>query len=600
MVGSVDKNRDQLQLLEEERAVKFDQIVDDIFCDERAGLHVFFQRSENNAHFIATLIQLHKLMDSQRVFNMSRDEDGFADPEQVIDELLKIFNVASEAVKSENDIVFVEANLSKEQFMASIQRGCIAIARMFEDSSFNAESYFLDNARSDFLVGYAGERPSNKTLPPPVLDIRSPSSSKRNPVNMPSIYERSSDGRIITVSFERENAIREMLKEMGVKMTVETFREEDSTAVMIKEVCRIVDNTLRTTSRQLIRKIPSSGLDRLIERSFDFVVQQLQDLSVDPRNKDKAIPHIIQFFFKPGNERLRARLEKKIKFEVEKYIREVHATPNTVIPSKTPTKRPSHGLGIPVAAPLQRVSVSKYEKTQRPPDFVPDPSLDGERSIEEIVDDSRASLVSPPVPNIDAPIVSDDSDIADEPTLVSPAPAQQPAASSPRQMVVVPPLGEPAPDNIVQPKEATRVLPPLHTEDEDETQTAPVKVASKVPTQRPPSPAEKTPLPQSTLRMFQDQPVINYRPQTPPEPTPAPVPAPTAGDSAQSQRECHPSLTRKARSKKTGIFSKSQKMGCRGHSCCSRGTRDLLGNTDAKYRQPRPILQRSAGDNGDG
>ena len=97
MATSLD-DIDQLEILDAEREVKFRETMLDLFGNEDHGLHVYFQRNERNVGFINELIGLDHKLDATRIFEASKDDDGFVDPVKVIDELLRIYSSMGEIV----------------------------------------------------------------------------------------------------------------------------------------------------------------------------------------------------------------------------------------------------------------------------------------------------------------------------------------------------------------------------------------------------------------------------------------------------------------------------------------------------------------------
>lgn len=174
---------DQLQVLEAQREVDYERIIDDLFSNESSGLHVFFQRNEGNSGFISKLIGFEHELDCQNIFVACSDEEGLVDGKKVIDVLLVLFRSMGETVTREGTAIFDEAHLNQAEFMSHIQRSFVKIAKMFEDSHFGAETYFLERLSSSH-VALAGSLPKVKSVPPEsALDIFSPNPDRRRSRN---------------------------------------------------------------------------------------------------------------------------------------------------------------------------------------------------------------------------------------------------------------------------------------------------------------------------------------------------------------------------------------------------------------------------------
>ncbi len=419
MSDFIEKSHEDLQSLEADRVEKFRTIIEELFANDQTGLHTFFQRNENNQDFISKLIHLDNQLDAQRIFDGARDEDGFVNGEKVIDMLLGVFRTTGDYVlRKETNIVFEDAHISKEEFMSQLQRAFVAVSKMFEDSDFQAEEYFLGKVSLDHIVS-ASPNPKTKTLPPDsLLDIQPKSSTKRPEV--PPSSAGAPRGKLVTIDFEKEAMIRELINKAGAQFTLETFPEDkDVENFFISEICRVAEVELRKTSKALIRRIPNQKLDNVVSLVHSKINDRLQDLAM--RHPERLISQLLVYFFSPGKERLRARLEKRIYKEVDDHFKRVHASPASILaPPRTETKKPSYRLHRP-ATPIA-IDVTKTGsniKTMQPPNFVPsgegdDSGDEPSAGIPDIVDDVRISLVSPSVPMLAAVTIEDDTGNGDD------------------------------------------------------------------------------------------------------------------------------------------------------------------------------------------
>ncbi|MFO0780775.1 MAG: hypothetical protein U0519_02705 [Candidatus Gracilibacteria bacterium] len=525
---------DDVELLNEERSCHYEQIIGSLFCDDQTGLHVFFQRNDKNASFIHWLVQLEHQLDGRTLFENSKDSDGLVDGKKLIDRLLVIFNQAGGVVASTDAAIFAEAHLTKAEFMSHLQRGLVKASKIFEDSAFQAEDHFLEGVAPAYM-SYGGSAQPKPSVPPAsILDMR-PSSVPQP--QTPDSESKMKGAKVITISFEREGAIRQMLHEVGLRITAENFSDDDIAKVAIPEILRVADFALRRFSRSIIRRTPHRDLEDLIQRTTVEIIGKLQDMAME--HKDKPVSGIIIYFYSTGKDSLRNELEKKIHEEVGAYFREVHQSPVTTMPgTRTPTKRPSnHAMPAPqpLAAPLPKAGTRppsspnipaapvpinvppRYLKTQRPPDFVRDLP---KGAADTPMDDEPTQVDIPKfsVPAGMEPLAGSDDDLI--PQHMAPAASRSPSESSPP--APVPPITS---ETTQQPAKGTasRMLADIFSDPDEVTQnpiTAPVQ-----PSERPapmpipivkgyeplPRPVSEIPLPPSSKDILKQEPVIQYR-----------------------------------------------------------------------------------------
>lgn len=530
---------DDVELLNEERAYNYEQIIGNLFCDDQTGLHVFFQRNDKNASFIHWLVQLEHQLDGRTLFENSKDSDGLVDGKKLIDKLLAIFNQAGGVIASTDTAIFAEAHLTKAEFMSHLQRGLVKASKIFEDSGFEAEDHFLEGIAPAYM-SYGGSAQPKPSVPPAsILDMK-PSSA---PQPQTSESESKMKGaKIITISFEREGAIRQMLHEVGLRITAENFSDDDIAKVAMPEILRVADFAIRRFSRAIIRRTPHRDLEDLIQRTTVEIIGKLQDMAME--HKDKPVSGIIIYFYSTGKDSLRNELEKKIHEEVGAYFREVHQSPVTTMPgTRTPTKRPSnHAVPAPqpLAAPLPKAGVRspsspnnpvvaapinvppRYLKTQRPPDFVRDLSNGEPDTADTGIEDEPTQVDIPKfsVPAGIETLTGSDDDLVPQHT--APAASRSPSESSPP--APVPPIAPPAAPAPLPPKgTASRMLADIFSDPDEVTQnpiTAPVQ-----PSERPAPmpipivkgyeplsrPVSEIPLPPSSKDILKQEPVIQYR-----------------------------------------------------------------------------------------
>ncbi len=572
MATSLD-DIDQLEILDAEREVKFRETMLDLFGNEDHGLHVYFQRNERNVGFINELIGLDHKLDATRIFEASKDDDGFVDPVKVIDELLRIYSSMGEIVLYEDPAVFEDANLSKGEFMGKLRAGITSVVQLFDDSQTPSMEYFLGHISHKYTFSTAETQPRKNTLPPPPLDLQplvepADTGSQVQPTEgLPVVPPTAAGGDVspdsqssgrrrtgLTLTFERDRAVREMIDAMGIEEAISRFPEDQFFLAIIPEVARFIELTVRrNTKKWLIRRTPSNDLDKLIHDATANMIGNIQDELMHGDNRERLIAQIILAFYRPGKERLRTEFERRIKDEVTQYFRTVHATPETVHPAKNVTQIPRARLGVPPQG------VVRFHKTERPVPIGP--------VVTAVVDQTRVVMQDQPPKN-------DDGDMGDEKTLVNVAPFPQPAAKS-----TPPPAVQPAPQQ--------RELPPLVSEvdDEDTITAAPLPSvppkAPSVPPQAPsfpPSPILPASMPPAErIRTAPDSqpprapereevrpPIISYhppaqaqRPAQAPAHTrtdssrPAPAPAPKSVPAPAPQPSAPPA--------KRGFFSRARK-----------------------------------------
>ncbi len=428
---------DQLEVLEAQREVDYEQAIEDLFSNEASGLHVFFQRTPSNQAFIAEIIKFEHELECAKIFEACRDqEDGFVDSQKVIDVLLVLFRSMGDVVERQDNAVFEEARLTKADFMSHIQRTFMKIAKMFEDSQFPAETYFLERLPSEHIV-HSGSQPKTKSLPPSsVMDIqtRVDFGSKTAMDKAPLSERKDRPGKIINLSFDRAAAIHSMLRDVGMSVTLQHFNEEEFVRATMPEILRVADLALRRTSKAIIRRTKPRDLNDLIDKTTYEIIKSIQDQATD--NSDMLVSRIIFFFYSPGREHLRSDLEKKIREEVADYFKKIHITPATIAPPRTVTKIPSYRPRVPSQPPVPQVVVRADEipmggipdsmrrtKTERPQDF---------RRDTDIVAEQTKALVGSVTGSANmADLAANDggaADIDDEPTRVDVAPVVIPAA----------------------------------------------------------------------------------------------------------------------------------------------------------------------------
>lgn len=550
MATSLD-DIDQLEILDAEREVKFREIMLDLFGNEDNGLHLYFQRNDRNMGFINELIGLDHKLDATRIFEASKDDDGFVDPVKVIDELLRIYHSMGEIVMYEDNAVFEDANLSKGEFMEKLRAGITSVVRIFDDSQTPSMEYFLGHISHKYTFTTIQQQPRKNTLPPPPLDLHPLAEPKAAPMDLPATTDlpavpaaspsgddapdsRPSSRRRtgLTLTFERDKAVREMIDSMGIEEAISRFPEDQFFLAIIPEVARFIELTVRTnTKKWLIRRTPSNDLDKLIHDATASMIGNIQDELMQGDNREKLIAQIILVFYRPGKEKLRTEFERKIMDEVAQYFRTVHATPETVHPARNVTHIPRARLG----APPQGVVL--FAKTQRPVPIGP--------VVTAVIDQTKVVMQ-------DVPPKNDDGDLGDEKTLVSTTPLAQPTAKS------TPPGTE----------EKRELGDLFSADDEDDTITqapqpsVPPKAPSVPPRAPsvPPSPDSQPPRAHEPEEVR--PPIISYHPpaQQPahaparvktdsrPAPVPAPVPAPKSTPAPAPQPPA-----------KKGFFSRARK-----------------------------------------
>jgi hypothetical protein len=431
---------DQLQVLEAQREVDYEQAIEDLFCNESTGLHVFFQRTPNNQGFISEIIKFEHELERSRIFEACRDqEEGFVDGQKVIDGLMVLFRSMGDVVAVQDQSVFDEAHLTKAEFMSHIQRAFGKIAKMFEDSQFPAETYFLESLPAQHIV-HSGSQPKTKSLPPSsVMDIqpRVDFGSRTAMDKAPLSERKDREGKIITLSFDRAAAIHSMLRDVGMSVTLEHFHEEDFVRATMPEILRVADLALRRTSKSIIRRTKPRDLNDLIDKTTQEIIMSIQNQATD--NSDMLVSRIIFFFYSPGREHLRNDLEKKIREEVADYFKKIHVTPATIAPPRTVTKIPSYRPRVPSQPPVPQVVVRSEEiptgeipdsmrrsKTERPMDFRRDTDVVAQET--KALVDSISTSASAVVATDHAANDGGAADLDDEPTQVDLAPAAVPSA----------------------------------------------------------------------------------------------------------------------------------------------------------------------------
>lgn len=561
---------DQQEILDAEREVKFREIMLDLFGNEENGLHLFFQRNERNTGFINELIGLDHKLDATRIFETSKDADGFVDPVKVIDELLRIYHSMGEIVLYEDNAVFEDANLSKGEFMEKLRAGITSVVRIFDDSQTPSMEYFLGHISHKYTFTTVQQQPRKNTLPPPPLDLHPLAEPKAAPVNLqsatdlPAVPAASPSGDDtpdsqpssrrrtgLTLTFERDKAVREMIDSMGIEEAISRFPEDQFFLAIIPEVARFIELTVRrNTKKWLIRRTPSNDLDKLIHDATASMIGNIQDELMQGDNREKLIAQIILAFYRPGKERLRTEFERKIKDEVAQYFRTVHSTPETVHPARNNTHIPRARLGVP---PQGRVY---FTKTQRPIPIGP--------VVTAVVDQTKLVMQ-------DLPAKNDDGDISDEKTQVSAAPVPGPSPQSTRPVTSA--TSTPDTDTSAP---AQRELTDLFTANDDEQDTITAAPSPSVPPKAPSVPprAPSIPpaplLPTSVLPAEKIQTSLDSQPPRAPEPeevrppilsyhppvqvkmdsrpAPAPVPAPKSVPAPAPQPPA-----------KKGFFSRAKK-----------------------------------------